>query len=417
MSDSGPDADPTDEGSKERLADLLIRVCAVLGGLAYVPSAYLSWREGFWFILGIDSAALLYILFLALRPSLPFGLKIVSLVAVSYGMGLALLLVTGPFGAGHLYLFCFVVLVGLFGSVRLLVAANLLCAASYAAFAVFAARVHHSWAQGVESVVVISVNAVLLGAVLSAAANYLINRYAKVAAAERGLRRLRETMLREIDHRVKNNLQMLSSLVSLRSRAGADPATALDGIRGSLSAISLAHQLLDRQEARYSLKAGRFLEALFGRFGSTYRGLAFKYGWSGPEIEVDSDVGIDLGLMINEIVLNSVKHAFVDGKDGKIFLEVTASAESRRAAVVVGDDGIGSAPDKGLSGAPGAGQGLKIIDALARHLDAKMSVDTSKGFVYRFELLFPELKEVVAKDGREGSRHGLRESKRNGVAS
>jgi two-component sensor histidine kinase len=396
VSDFASDADPHDEGgSKKRLADVLIRVCAALGVLAYIPSAYLSWKTGLLLILGADSAALAYILVLALVPSLPYRLKVISLSVLSYGLGLALLIVVGPFGAGHLYLFCFVILAGLFGGVRILVAANLLCAASYAGFAVFATRAHPLWSQVPGSVVVISANALMLGAVLSAAANYLVRRYAAAAVAERRLRRLRETMLREIDHRVKNNLQMLSSLVSLRSRSGADPAKSLDAIRESLSAIMLVHQLLDREGTHYSLKTGRFLAALFERFGSSYPDLSFEYRWKGPEIEVDGDVGIDLGVMINEIVANSVKHAFPGRQGGKVFLEARAEEGTRRLVLVVGDDGIGGGERGGSWGSAStmdaSGQGLKIVDALAKHLGAEMKVDAGRGFVYEFKLLLAEL--------------------------
>jgi two-component sensor histidine kinase len=406
MDSPGSDKDPTDEGgTKERLADLLIRVCAIVGGLAYVPSAYLAWRERLWLIFAADSLALLIILALALLPSIPYRLKISSILSMSYGLGVVLLAVVGPFGAGYLYLFCFVVLAGLFENLKRLAAANLLCAASYALFAFYAASGRPPWAQGVGSVIVISANALMIGAVLSAAANYLVGRYAATAAAERRLRRLRETMLREIDHRVKNNLQMLSSLVSLRSRPGADPATALTGIRESLSAIALVHQLLDREEAHYSLKAGRYLEALFSRFGSTYPGISFEYEWKGPEIEVDGDVGLDLGVMINEIVVNSIKHAFGDRPGGKIFLRASSEADARRVTLIVGDDGKGA--KAGPAPAVGGGQGRKIIDALARHLGAETKVDDSDGFVYRFELRFPEMDEpeapTPAQDaGREG---------------
>jgi two-component sensor histidine kinase len=390
MNDPEADADSSDEGgTKERLADLLIRFCAAVGGLAYVPSAYLAWREGLRLVLAADSIALLAILALAFLRSIPYRLKIASILAMSYFLGIVLLAAVGPFGAGHLYLFCFVVLAGLFGSVRRLAAANVLCAASYALFAAYAAIGRPPWAQGVESVIVISANAVLIGIVLSAAANYLVSRYAAAAAAERRLRRLRETMLQEIDHRVKNNIQMILSLVSLRSRSGADPAEALDRIEESLSAIALVHQLLDREEARYSLKAGRYLDALFSRFGSTYPGVSFEYGWEGPEIEVDSDAGVDLGMMINEIVVNSVNHAFGDGKGGRIFLRASSEAGTRKLSLVVGDDGRGASGGSEPAGVKGKGR--KIIEALAKHIGAEMRVDSSEGFVYRFELSFPEV--------------------------
>jgi two-component sensor histidine kinase len=411
-SDNGPSdpSGPKDEsGTKASLAELLIRVCAIIAVLAYFPSAYLSWREKLWVVLAADTAAFIYIVLLALLRALPYKLKVASIFAISYGLGVMLLLTTGPFGAGHLYLFCFVVLVGLFGGTRLLVAANLLCAASYGLYALFAERAHPAWAQGAASVLVISANAVMLGAVLSAAANYLVRRYSAAAAAERRLRQLRETMLREIDHRVKNNLQMISSLVSLRSRSGSDPAEALGDIRESLATISLVHQLLDRENVSYSLKAGRFLKALFDRFGSIYPDVAFEYEWKGSDIEVDSDIGIDLGVMINEIVANSIKHAFrasPEGRRGLVFLRAAAEEGTRKLSLVLGDDGGGLTDDTGRAAdGPSAqgGQGRKIIDALARHLDAEMSVDTSRGFVYHIELRFPELDEAEGPGGPHGA--------------
>ncbi len=184
--------------------------------------------------------------------------------------------------------------------------------------------------------------------------------YAATAASERRLRRLRETMLREIDHRVKNNLQMVSSLVSLRSRSSADPSEALN-----------------------SLKASRFLEALFVRFGSSYPGFSFDYDWKGSEVEVDSDVGIDLGVMINEMVANSVKHAFPPGQGGRIFLEASIEEGTRNLSLRVGDDGGGA------SSAEGGGLGRKIIDSMAQYLGAELRVDVSRGFVYRLELILP----------------------------
>jgi two-component sensor histidine kinase len=382
------DAEPSEEGgSKERLADLLIRVCSVVALLAYVPSAYLSWREGLWFILAVDSFAFLLVIFLALRPSLPYALKVGALLAISYCLGLALLFVTGPFGAGHLYVFFFVILAGLFGSVPQLVAANLLSVLGYACFVLVTARLHPAWVREVGPVVVVSANAALIGAVLSAAANFLVRRYAEAASAERRLRLLRESMLNEIDHRVKNNLQMITSLVSLRSRPELDPRAALEGIKGSLSAIALVYKLLDREEMPYSLGAKRFLDTLFERFRGIYPEMSFDFDWQGPELAVDSNVGIDLGLIVDEIVVNSVKHAFAEGAAGRIFLRASVEAGTRALSLTVGDEGPGT---RGAAAEGKEGQGRKIIGALAKHLDARMRLETSPSFVYSFELVLPE---------------------------
>jgi two-component sensor histidine kinase len=393
----GSDLPPLqDEGkSRERLADLLIKICAILGGLAYLPSAYLSLRASQWLVLGVDTLAFLLFLLLAFKPSLPYKVKLGALLGASYALGIVLLAMLGPVGAGPIYLFCFVILAGLFGTAKVLVAANILVAASYAGAALAAALGLLGWAKGPGTVAVLGANAALIGAVLSAAAHNLISGYAATAAAEARLRRLREMMLREIDHRVKNNLQMITSLVSLRARSSADPAKSLQNIQDSLSAIVLVHQLLDREGSHYRLKVKRFLSALFERFGASYPELRFEFGWDGPEMEVDSQVGIDLGVMVNEIATNSIKHAFVGRRGGNIFLKVEAEGRSRVLSMLVGDDGApegGGAWPESPEGGSGqsAGQGRQIVDALAKRFAAKMSLDRSKGFVYRFELSLPE---------------------------
>jgi two-component sensor histidine kinase len=387
MSLSRVDPDRMDEvGFKERLADKLIRAFAAVALLAYIPSAYLSWRAEVWSILVVDSFALLVTALLVLKPALPYALKVGVLLAISYGLGFSLLLATGPFGAGHLYLFLFVVLAGLFGSMRPLIAANLLCLAGYAAFILIAAGTRPAWAVDLRATMVVATNAVVIGALLSVATNYLVRRYAEAASAERRLRHLREDMLKEIDHRVKNNFQMISSLVSLRARPGVEPSEALSHIKEGLSAIALVYKHLDRSEVLYTLKADLFLSSLFERFAAVYPELRFDYEWVGPELMVESDAGIDLGLMIDEIVVNAVKHAFPEGEGGRIFLRARADASTRRLSISVGDDGK---REGGETPPSVGGQGKKIIAALAQHLDADMKLDTSRGYVYSFDLTLP----------------------------
>jgi two-component sensor histidine kinase len=110
--------------------------------------------------------------------------------------------------------------------------------------------------------------------------------------------------------------------------------------------------------------------------------MAFEYEWKGHDIDVDGDVGIDLGMMVNEIVTNSVKHAYAGRGGGRVFLSAVARGP-RKLSLAVGDEGEGG-------GTGEEGKGRKIIAALAKHLGASMSLDRSRGWVYRFELELPE---------------------------
>jgi two-component sensor histidine kinase len=87
-------------------------------------------------------------------------------------------------------------------------------------------------------------------------------------------------MLREIEHRVKNNLQVIASLVSLRGGPGEDPARALQDIKETISAISVVHQLLYRRSSFFLVELSALLEKLTQRFRNIDRKIDFSLHWS-----------------------------------------------------------------------------------------------------------------------------------------
>jgi len=367
---------------RERMLTRLLQVVALAGVVAYLPSAYLSIKEKLWIVLAIDTAAFLYVIALALFTRLPFRLRMLSLIVICYGLGVTLIMFTGPFGAGHLFIFAFVFLVSLFAGVREIVLANALALLTHVGFTVASALHLVRWPQGPESVIVISANFVLISLILSYCANYLIRGYASAASEEKRLREALEMMLREIEHRVKNNLQVIASLVSLRGGPGKDPALALQDIKGTISAISAVHRLLYRRNAFYLVELSALLDSLTQRFRNLDRRINFSMEWKGAKAEVDGDRAISIGLLINEIVMNSVKHAFPREGEGCVFVHVDFDSESRTMLLSIGDDGSGMMPEEPAS----QGNGMKIIRALARQLDAKMEMTTVPSVRYRFQM-------------------------------
>lgn len=360
---------------REKLLTLLLKIFAIAGTVTYIPSAYLAVREELWAVFAGDTVALLYVIGMVLIPGASFRLKAISLIFAMYCLGVLLLLFTGPFGAGHLFLFCFVCFTALFGNRAQLIGANVLSGITLCLFMVGVLTRTLPWVQGIDSVLVVSINFILLSIVLSFAVNYLVLGYAVNATEETKLRKMLEAMLMEIEHRVKNNLQLISSLISMRSRSPANAAQALEDIKESLSAITVVHQILYRQDALYVVKVNSLLDALVERFGMVHKSILFSYEWTGAEAEVDSDTAVSLGILITEIVVNSAKHAFPAGHDAKVAIKVDFDAATRNMTLTICDNGRGMDDDK----PPVEGHGSKIIRALAKQIGAEVSTASGKG--------------------------------------
>ncbi len=373
---------------RQRLLTILLRVIAVGSAVALVPSVYLAIRERVWLVLAADLAAALILLALNFLPGLTYRFKVSALVSLPYALGVVLIIYTGPFGAGHLYLFAFAFMAALFGGKASMIAANVLAILTHAAFAAASAAGLLPWGQGLGSVIVISSNFTFVSLALSFSASYLVNGYAAAAAEDRRMRAALEVVLHEIEHRVKNNLQVISSIVNLKSRPDVEPRQAIADIKASLSAIASVHQLLFRKDSVYLVRLRSLVDSLFERFKSLHRSVVFEATWSGEEAIMDSESAVDLGLLINEIVMNSVKHAFPAGGAGRVFIEAAFKADGRVLGLRIGDDGSGMPPDTGGAG-PSGGRGLKIIAALAKHLGATMEREDGPGCVYRISLVVP----------------------------
>ena len=365
---------------------MLLRVITIGSVVALIPSVYLSIRERLWLVLVADLAAGLLLLALNFLPHSTYRFKVFTLVTLPYFLGVILIIYTGPFGAGHLYLFAFAFLAALFGGKASMIAANGLAILTHVAFAAASVAGLLPWGQGLGSIIVISSNFILVSVILSFSASYLVNGYAAAAAEDRRMRAALEIVLHEIEHRVKNNLQVISSIVNLKSRPDIDPGQAIADIKASLSAIASVHQLLYRKDSIYLVKLRALLDSLVERFRSLHRSVVFETSWAGDEAIMDSESAVDLGLLVNEIVMNSVKHAFPAGGAGRVFIEVNYKEDGRELSLRIGDDGAGSTKTEGKAETSG-GRGLKIIAALAKHLGAELEREEGLGCVYRLRFV------------------------------
>jgi PAS domain S-box-containing protein len=201
-------------------------------------------------------------------------------------------------------------------------------------------------------------------------------------------------LLKEIHHRVKNNLQIIASLLNLQSRYIRDEST-LAAIRESqnrVKAMALVHEKLYRSEdiAHISLHDYiRFLgTGLFQFYDAKARGIQFTLEIH--DINVDIDAAIPLGLILNELISNSLKYAFPEGRNGEIAISV--NKEGHTMTVVFRDTGIGIPADLDWKNTPSLG--LRLVNTLVDQMNGTVELDRSSGTQFTMVVHEKEQREI-----------------------
>jgi two-component sensor histidine kinase len=206
------------------------------------------------------------------------------------------------------------------------------------------------------------------------------------ADLERALRE-KEVLFRELQHRIKNSVSVIASLVSLEASRVEDQGTSavLESLGGRISAIaSLYEQLFqsgetDRIELDLYLKA--VVEALFSGQAARERGI--RLDLEVREMRVDVRRAIPLGIIANELASDCLKHAFPGGRSGTV--RVSLRTEGSAAVLEVRDDGRGL--PEGFSVGSSGGLGLVLVDMLAKQVGGSFTAASDAGAV--FTVRFP----------------------------
>lgn len=218
-------------------------------------------------------------------------------------------------------------------------------------------------------------------------------------AEKEALLQQKDLLFKELNHRVKNNLQLISSLLSMQSRRIADPqaraefATAQQRVR----TIANLHSKLYREERLGSVNGRTYLDDLCDQLRALL--LAERPNVSlvarGGDFEMDIDQATSLGLIINELVSNAAKHAFKPGQAGNIFVELKRGGG--QCVLCVSDDGCGTSARSNT----GDGMGLKLVELLTTQLDGRFHQESLPGM--RTTVVFPCGAESTA-SAEQGSR-------------
>lgn len=190
----------------------------------------------------------------------------------------------------------------------------------------------------------------------------------------------KDYLLREIHHRVKNNLQILSSLLNLQADYIQDEnaLNALKEGRNRVQSMSFIHQQLysDEHITAVDMKeyVGMLCEHLSDSFSLSQRMIEISHQVDVPFFEVET--AIPIGLIINELITNSIKYAFQGRRQGQISVRMWIGPE-QKLLLKVTDDGPGQPAGKSGSS---SSFGTDLIEVLSQKLKGRISIDTSKGY-------------------------------------
>ena len=189
----------------------------------------------------------------------------------------------------------------------------------------------------------------------------------------------KKILLKEIHHRVKNNLQMISSLLYLQGKSIDDPTAkgAIQESENRVQSMAMLHQNLYQDENLLGVDVVKYLDRLIDHLFASYdidqNRIALEKEMQINELDVDTV--IPMALVINELMSNALKYAFKDGRKGKI--KITIKENKNNIYVSVEDDGLGL-PDS-FNPKSGGNFGYKLIRILTQQLKADWHVESTKG--------------------------------------
>ncbi len=188
----------------------------------------------------------------------------------------------------------------------------------------------------------------------------------------------KDSLLKEIHHRVKNNLQMVSSLLSLQTKNTRSKAAieALEEGKSRVKAMALIHQKLYQNDDLSVIEMQGYIESLINSIQSVYKkgGHNINITIDAEGTELDIDRAIPFGLILNELVSNSFKYAFPDDdENGKIYIHLSKNGD--KGFFEYADNGVGLPEDTDQRA--NSSMGIRLMNRLVNQLQSTLNIDKS----------------------------------------
>jgi len=195
-----------------------------------------------------------------------------------------------------------------------------------------------------------------------------------------------QILLAEINHRVKNSLQVVSSMLQLQASAAEDKnlRARLEEASNRVATVGRAYDRLAYDGQYKNIDLGTYLREVVNDLAASNRGAKLQFEES-DKISIASDHAIPLALIVNELVTNAVKYAYPENKDGVVWIRLAKNSDAN-ILVSVRDEGIGLPKDFFV--AKSRRLGARLVKALASQLKAELT-NTSRGKGTEFELVIP----------------------------
>ncbi len=195
----------------------------------------------------------------------------------------------------------------------------------------------------------------------------------------------KDVLLKEVHHRVKNNMQVISSILNLQSSYVRDSyaLNLLKECQNRIKSMAFIHESLYQTKNFESVNFSEYVTTLSKNLVHTYsiNTKKIKLILTLDELMLSLDASIPCGLIINEIISNSLKYAFPDNRDGIIF--VTLRVDKNKVKIEVGDNGIGIPENVDIKNTQTLG--LQLVDTLVEQISGVLKLNRSKGTIFSIE--------------------------------
>lgn len=214
-----------------------------------------------------------------------------------------------------------------------------------------------------------------------------VNAYLRLRQSQAKLRaaaREKDALVRELHHRVKNNLALIAGLLRLEESRVVDPTgrAALRDMTNRVQSLALLHELLHQANHVAEVDLAAYLDQLARHLFSSLGATGIRLRLELADVRVGASTAITCGLLVNELIINALKHAFPSGQSGEVSLTLTV-VDRTLVTLDVRDDGVGLPAD--FDSRRATSLGMQLVSDLSRQLRGTFAIEPGPGAHFRVQ--------------------------------